>query len=359
MLKHLVRKTIQSLPEYVPGKSIESIESAGLVSGVIKLASNENPRGPAVQDFGLLESAFTQYYPDVSRAPILSKLATKFGVSVENIILGNGSDDVIQMLCLAFLNAGDEVLTSDCTFSVYERCARIMDATVVKVPLKDNVYDLAGLLAKVSSSTKLIFLANPNNPTGTIVTHEALEKFLAALPQSLVVVLDEAYSDYVHSADFPDSVSLIQRFENLITLRTFSKIYGLAGLRIGYGIGGSELVAILHQVRQPFNINSLAMKAAELALDCQEFVTESIKLNEEGKRYLYKELQSLGLSYTPTESNFIYIDLAKPAQDVFEALLKLGIIIRPLNSFGRPNAIRVTVGTMPENRAFIAALNKV
>ncbi len=324
------RNTLQRITPYIPGKTIQ---------GLTKMASNENALGSAVS-WEQLKEAFEKIhvYPDISSSNLIEKLSKKLGVSTDQIILGNGSDEIIQMLALAYLNPGDEVFTLKHTFSEYEFAAHLMDARCVR--------------DRMSEKTKLVFIANPNNPTGTIMTRAQLDAFLKTVPAGALVIMDEAYYEYVESSDYPD---IIRDYPDLMVLRTFSKLYGLAGFRIGYGVAKPEVISTLRKVCQPFNINSLALKAAELALDATDHVRKTLEMNRAGKKYLYVELNKLGLPYLETEANFICIQLQSP---VYDGLLKQGIIVRPLESFGLPNHIRVTIGTEEQNRRFIDALKK-
>ena len=355
----MVRQMIHTVPTYIPGKSIESLKKELGLKKIVKMASNENPLGPAVTDIAKLSDGLSQYYPSYDEHPLFRKLAKKLGISKNQIILGNGSDEIIHMLALAFLNKGDELITADCTFSEYEFAGTMLDAQIHQVPLKDNTYDLFSMLPHASQKTKLIFIANPNNPTGTIITHKQLEEFMSFVPRNTVVVIDEAYIEYVQSEEYPNSLELLKSYDNLIILRTFSKVYGLASLRIGYGVSNKKMITVLNKVRQPFNVNSVALKAAELAFDNVAHVKQSIKSNEEGKTQLYHALKDMGLRYQNTEANFIFIEIPYPARDIFEDLLLEGVIVRPMNFFGRDNAIRVTIGSKSENEMFINALKTV
>ncbi len=236
IFEDLVRDIIHTVPTYIPGKSIESLKRELDLDHIVKLASNENPLGPAVTNMAKLKSALTQYYPDYQEHPVYDSIAKKFSVNRDQIILGNGSDEIIHMLAMAFLNKGDELLTADCTFAEYEFAGKLMDARINEVPLKDNTYDLFSMLPHASQKTKLIFIANPNNPTGTIITHKQLEEFMSFVPRSTVVVIDEAYLEYATDKEYPRSLEILPNYENMIILRTFSNVYGLASLRIGYGI---------------------------------------------------------------------------------------------------------------------------
>ncbi|MBT5855434.1 histidinol-phosphate transaminase [bacterium] len=355
----ITRKSVRGITPYSPGKSIESLKDELGLTEIIKLASNENPYGSALSSMNVLEEDLSGRYPEIPRAPLLSKLAKHLGVDDGTVILGNGSDEVITMLGLAFLNPNEEILTADCTFSEYDFVAKLMDAKTIKVPLKDNRFDLDQMGQSITTQTRMVFLANPNNPTGTYVTESEFSAFLKQVPETCLVILDEAYFEYVTATDYPNGIALMKQYPNLVILRTFSKIYGLAPFRIGYGIAAPQLISILHKVRQPFNINSFALKAAEMALDNVDHVKKSVLSNIKGKAYLTGELSEMGVVVTPSEANFLFVDLPISATNCFQELLKKGLIIRDMTGFGRPNSIRVTVGTESENEMFIQALKTI
>lgn len=355
------RKEIQKIRTYIPGKPIEEVQKELGLKNVIKLASNENTFGPS----SIVKKALNGHiesinrYPDGSCCELINKLSKKLGVKRENLIIGNGSDEILVMLALAFLNKGDEVIVSEGTFSEYEFASQLLGANIKKVPIKNYAYDIKQIANKITTKTKIIFLANPNNPTGTIFTEKELLMLLIKTKNKILVVLDEAYFDYVTSKEYPNSLKLIKKYTNLIILRSFSKSYSLAGLRIGYSIASPKIIASLNKVRQPFNVNTLAQKAALIAIDDVEHLKKSRKANELGKIYLYKELKRLGLKYIDTQSNFIFINLKSNANEVFNKLLKEGLIVRPLSFFGFPKAIRVTIADEKGNKKFINVIRKL
>ncbi|MDD4178812.1 MAG: histidinol-phosphate transaminase [Candidatus Margulisbacteria bacterium] len=304
------------------------------------------------------EAKNLQIYPDQKSTLLREALAKKFGLADGNIICGNGSDDIMQILASTYLNPGDEVIISKNTFSLYELVARIFGGRLVMVGLKDHALDLEAIARALTAKTKIIFLTNPNNPTGTIFTAGQFDSFMKKIPENVLVVVDEAYAEYVESKEFPDTIKFVKEGKNVVVLRTFSKFYGLAGLRIGYGLAKKELIAPMFRTKMPFNVNRLAQVGALAALGDKEFLDKTYKTNVEGKNFLYPELDRLGLDYKKTESNFIFINLKKSADECFLAMMKKGIIIRPLTSFGFPEAIRVSIGTKEQNEKFIAALNK-
>jgi histidinol-phosphate aminotransferase len=350
----LIRPEVKGIPEYVPGKTPKE-------PGVIKLASNENPFGPSPKALDAIakEAQNLQIYPDQKSSLLREALAQKFGLSRDNVICGNGSDDIMQIVGATYLNPGDEVIISKNTFSIYELVARIFGGKLALVDLKNYEQDLEGIVSKITKKTKLIFLTNPHNPTGTIFTASALESFLKKVPVNILVVIDEAYAEFVESKDFPDSLKYIKEDRNLVVLRTFSKFYGLAGLRAGYGIAPQDIIAPMFRTKMPFNVNRLAQAGALAALEDKYFLEKTYKNNSEGKKYLYSELDKLGLDYKKTEANFIFINLNKPADEFMLKMMSEKVIIRPLTSFGLPQAIRVSIGTLEQNKKFISAARKV
>lgn len=344
-----VRKVISEINDYVPGKT---------AAGLIKLASNENPFGPSPKALEAIakEAKALQIYPDQKSLLLREALAKKFGLSEDCIICGNGSDDIMQIIGATYLNPGDEVIISKNTFSLYELVARIFDGRMVFVPLKDNALDLAGIAAAVTGKTKIIFLTNPNNPTGTIFSAAEFDALMGKVPENVLIVVDEAYAEFVESKAFPDSLKYIKAGRKVIVLRTFSKFYGLAGLRVGYGLARKELVAPMFKAKMPFNVSRLAQAGAIAALEDKDFLEETYQNNVEGKEYLYAEFDKLGLDYKKTEANFIFINMKRSADELFMEMMKSGIIIRPLTSFGFPQAIRVSIGTREQNEKLIAAL---
>lgn len=354
-MAELVRPEVAGIPEYIPGKTPQE-------PGIVKLASNENPFGPSPKALEAItkEAKNLHIYPDQKSILLREALAKHFQLADNNFICGNGSDDLLQIIAATYLNPGDEVIISKNTFSVYELVTKIFGGHLVTAPLQDYALDLEGIAAAVTEKTKLIFLANPNNPTGTIFTDEEFVTFLERVPNSVIVVVDEAYAEFAESPEFPNTIKQIQAGRNIIVLRTFSKFYGLAGLRVGYAISRPELVNPMFRVKMPFNVNRLAQVGAAAALEDKEHQNKTCKNNIEGKKFLYGELDKLGLSYKKTEANFIFINLSASAKtsadDLFLALFKKGVIIRPLTSFGLPQAIRVSIGRPEQNLKFVRAL---
>jgi len=356
-----VNENIEPIIPYKPGKPIEEVQKELGLKNIIKLASNENNLGISTKIQSALAAKLKDLYlyPDGAATELRNKIATKTNLSADNIILGNGSDEILQLIALAYLNAEDEVLISEGTFSEYNFAAQLTNTKVIKVPLKNDTYSLPDFETKITSKTKVIFLCNPNNPTGTYFNESSLKFFLRAVPQNTLVVIDEAYYEYVEASDYPDSLSFLDKYPNIIILRTFSKIYALAALRIGYGIASKEIITALNKARQPFNANRLAQEAAILALDDQDHLKKSFQNNQEGKKYFYQELDKLNLEYLRTEANFVFIKLPVSGQILFDKFLKKGIIVRPMAGFGFPNAIRVTIGLPQENEQFFKEFKEI
>jgi len=352
------RKILNEIKPYVSGMPIEDVKRMYKLKDVYKLASNENPFVPAfVQKAVLKELKNINRYPQSDSFALANRIADKFDVDIRQVIFGNGSDELIVMALRTFIDQDDEVIVAYPTFLMYELQARVCGAKVVKVPLKDYRYDLDTMLAAVTDKTKIIFIANPVNPTGTYLTHSEIEVFLSKVPEDILVFLDEAYYEFAPK-DFPDSRRLMERYSNVIIARTFSKVYGLAGLRIGYGITNIELVAVMNKVRDPFNVNRMAQAAAKAVLDNPGFVEKVVKFTVREKKYIYAELDRMGIIYLPSATNFITIDFKKDTKDLFDFFIKKGLIVRPLSGWGLPNFFRVTVGLRKENVKFIKLLKK-
>ncbi len=353
---------INQIQPYEPGKPIEEVERELGVSNAIKLASNENPLGPSRKALRAIRRALRKIhlYPDGGCFYLKRRLAEELGVSENQLIIGNGSNEIIELLARGFLSAGDRVIASDGSFLVYPLITKVCGAEFVSVPMKDFRYDLKAILEKMDARTRLVFIANPNNPTGTYVTSGEVEDFLSKVPRETIVCFDEAYYDFVDARDFPYTLFHVKSNKpNVILLRTFSKSYGLAGLRVGFGVANSDLIGYLNKVRQPFNVNQLAQVGACAALDDKRFLWRTKRLISREKLYLYKKFDQMGIRYIPTQANFILFDIGKDASQVFEGLLKRGIIVRAMKAYGFPTQIRVTIGKRSENRAFIHVLKRV
>jgi histidinol-phosphate aminotransferase len=356
----LIRRDIQNIEAYKPGKPIEEVERELGIKGVIKLASNENALGPSPKALQAVKKALAglNRYPEGTCFYLKKKLAQFLGVSETNLIFGNGSDELIDIILKTIKEPGAEIITSEVTFVEYKICGAINGFAVKTIPMRDFTYDLTAIKKAISPRTKAIFIANPNNPTGTYVNAEAVALFLEGIPKDILVVFDEAYIEYVTDKDFPKLIRLINK-KNIAILRTFSKIYGLAGLRVGYMIANSGLVACAERVRQPFNVNSLAQAAARAALDDKAFVKRSKDLIKNEKKFLYNALSQLGILFKKTVANFIFIRTTTDTQKIFQELLKKGIIIREMSGYDLPNYARVTIGTRKENRKLIKELKEI
>lgn len=359
-VKKLVPPEIAALVPYPPGKPIEEVEREYGIEGSIKLASNENPLGPSPKGVEAISGGLKSLhrYPDGSGYYLKKKLSKLLGVEPEMIILGNGSNEIIEFAIRTFLSPGDEVVMASPSFAVYPIVVKATRGKAVEVPLKGLTHDLDAMLKAVTERTRLIFIANPNNPTGTVVAKGALDTFIDALPDDIVVVIDEAYREYVADEDFPDAMRYVGGNKPVVVLRTFSKIYGLAGLRIGYGVADRDVVSYMERVRQPFNVNSLAQIAAMAALDDTSHLERSRENNREGMAHLFDEIGEMGIECVPSQANFFLIKVGR-GRDVYDGLLHKGVIVRPMDSYNLPEYIRVTVGLPKENRRFLETFRVV
>ncbi|GAV22307.1 histidinol-phosphate transaminase [Carboxydothermus pertinax] len=358
----MVRKSVQNLKPYVAGKPIEEVERELGITNIDKLASNENLWGISPKVAEAIKEAVEQinYYPDGGAFRLKEKIAVKYGVALDQIILGNGSDELVMFLAMTLIDPGDEAVMPVPSFPRYEPVVTMMSGVAREIPLKEHRLDLEAMVRAINEKTKLIYLCNPNNPTGTYITQTELEQFLNEVPPNVTIVLDEAYFEFAKvNPDYPDGFNYFQKRPNIVVLRTFSKAYGLAGLRIGYGFAPAELAKAINSLRPPFNVNFLAQRAALAALDDEEFVAEVVKNTNSGKEYIYGELKKLGLAYIPSAANFLMVKTGKPSQIVFRELLKRGVIVRSGDIFGMDDWIRVTVGTPSQNKRFLNELRVV
>ncbi len=361
-IESIVREDIKKILPYVPGKPIEELQREyGLeMKEIIKLASNENPLGASPKAVEAIKRCADKVYryPEGSGYYLKKKISALMEYPEENIILGNGSSEVISMTMTAFINPGEEVMYPTPSFLIYKILAYTIGARSVEIPLKEDFsYDLNMFLDRLTSKTRVIILCNPNNPTGNIIFREQMDEFMKKVPDSVVVIADEAYREYVEDENFGTALPYIEK-KNVIVAMTFSKIYGLAGLRIGYGMAKSQIIGFLERIRPPFNTTLTAQEAALAALDDEQHVKKSIKNNKEGKRYLYPRLNELGIDYFPTETNFILCNLKRDASEVIKKLEKRGIIIRDMTGLG-PGYARITIGTEKENSVLIDNLKEV
>lgn len=360
-INELARPNILEIRPYVPGKPIEEVERELGLKDPIKLASNENPIGPSPRAIEAMEKAIRKvnFYPDSNCFYLKKALAQHVGMQEENVIIGNGSDEILKLLAEAFLKDGEEVIYGVPSFVEYEFVTRVMNGKMVEVSLKNFTYDLPAIAEKITSRTKIIFICNPNNPTGTMVTQQEVEKFMTQVPDDVLVVFDEAYQEYCTDQAYPNTLKYVQEGRKVIVLRTFSKIYALAGLRVGYGIAAKEFIDCLMRVREPFNVNSIAQAAALASLEDKDWVESVRQLNMEGRDYWYRELSAMGLDYVPTQANFLFINVKASSIEVGDRLMRKGVIVRPGNIFGYPEYIRVTIGTREQNEYFITTLRQV
>jgi len=356
----MIRKNILNITPYIGGKPIEEVKRQLGLKEVIKLASNENPLGPSPRAMEAIKKNLNSInrYPDGSSFFLKKKIAKGFNLDPENIVLGNGSDELIDIIIKTFVEEDENIITADTTFLEYEIIAKVLGRKITTVPLRYFKYDLNAIKQRIDKKTKLIFISNPNNPTGTYVTKGELEDFLKELPENIIVVLDEAYDTFIDVNDFPNGIKYFKN-KNVIVLRTFSKAYGLAGLRIGFALARREFAGFMERVRQPFNVNSLAQAAAIAALDDKKFLKRTRRVIGEGKDYLYKKLTELGIAFVPTVTNFILMDVARDGVGFFKDILKTGVIVRDMKQYKLKNFIRVTIGTKKENEKFIKALKKL
>jgi histidinol-phosphate aminotransferase len=348
---------IRAISPYVPGKPITQLarEMGIPVEQIVKLASNENPLGMSPKAKAAVEAAVAgiERYPD--QFDLIAKLAERFGVSVSQIVLGNGSNDVLDMAARVFLAPGRSSVFSQHAFAVYPLATLSAGGQCIAAPAKDYGHDLDAMRAAVRDDTRVVWIANPNNPTGNFLPYDQVRRFIASLPATVAVVLDEAYNEYLAPADRVDTLGWIREFPNLIVTRTFSKVYGLAGLRIGYAVAAAEVADLMNRVRQPFNVNNLALAAASAAMDDHVFLAESYQLNRQGMEQIVAGLKRLGLAHIPSHGNFVTFAV-KDGAATNQKLLKQGVIVRPIGGYGLPNHLRVTIGLGSENARFLTAL---
>jgi histidinol-phosphate aminotransferase len=351
---------IRSLIPYAPGKPIEEVEREYGIEGSIKLASNENPLGPSPMALKALRERLDQLhlYPDGDCFYLKKGLAQKLRVSEEQLIFGNGSNELIELTVRTFMRAGDEGVMAHQAFVVYRLVVQAAGGRSKIVPLRDFTHDLDAMAEAVTPRTRIVFLANPNNPTGTVYRKKEWERFLERIDPDVLIIVDEAYFEYVSDPDYPDSLRYHRDRKTILTMRTFSKLYGLAGLRIGYAIGDKDIVGLMHRVRQPFNVNAAAQWAALAALGDDEHVERTLKVNRDGMSYLTQEIARLGLEQVPSKANFILVRVGN-GEEIFKRLLPSGVIVRPMGGYDLPEYIRVTVGKMEENVRFIECLKGI
>ncbi len=358
----LAVRGVQALSPYQPGKPIEELaRELGLdPAAIIKLASNENPLGPSEKALAAAREALADLclYPDGNGFELKQALAKRFGVEMSQITLGNGSNDILEVIARCFADADAEVIFSQYAFAVYPLVTQAIGARGVAVPARDWGHDLDAMAAAVTDRTKLIFVANPNNPTGTVHHGDAMLAFLEKVPERVLVVLDEAYCEYLQGDGYADGVELLSRFPNLIVCRTFSKAWGLAALRVGYSISSPEIADILNRVRQPFNVDSIALAAATAVLADEDYLKRSCDVNAAGMQQLETAFAEMALPYIPSSGNFIAVEVGERAGDVYQGLLQRGVIVRPVGGYGMPRHLRVSIGLPEENARFVEALKQ-
>lgn len=360
-MKLIIPDNIAAITPYPPGKPLDELEREYGISDSIKLASNENPWGPSPQVVRALRSELLNLhrYPDGSCYYLTKAIASMIGVDTEEIVVGNGSNEIIEFLVKAFVREGEEVITSHPSFLMYQKFVQVRGGVNYVVPLKEMKHDLEIIHEMISEKTRLIFLDNPNNPTGTVVKPVDLYSFLSQVPEHVVVILDEAYVDFMEDSSRLDVYSLVRNNEGrcaVVLLRTFSKAYGLSGLRVGFGVMAREVASCLHKVRQPFNINQMAQVGALAALEDKEYFLNILKKTRQGLIFLSEEVEKLGCTSYPSQTNFFLIDIKGDADKLYQAMLYKGVIVRSMSSYGFSGFIRVTVGTEEENSRFIRAL---
>ncbi|WP_282875411.1 histidinol-phosphate transaminase [Pseudomonas peli] len=359
----LAQPGVQQLSPYVPGKPVDELarELDLDPASIVKLASNENPLGPSPKALEAIHATLPELtrYPDGNGFELKSRLATRCGVQINQVTLGNGSNDILDLVARAYLAPGLNAVFSQYAFAVYPISTQAVGAQGKVVPAKDHGHDLEAMLAAIDENTCVVFIANPNNPTGTWFGPDALERFLARVPGNVLVVLDEAYIEFAEGDELPDGLKYLARYDNLLVSRTFSKAYGLAALRVGYALSSVQIADVLNRVRQPFNVNSLALAAACAALDDADYLAHSRQLNDAGMAQLEAGLRELGLSWIPSKGNFIAVDFGRDTAAINQALLHAGVIVRPVAGYGMPNFLRVSIGLPAENARFLDALAKV
>jgi histidinol-phosphate aminotransferase len=357
----LANDHILGIAPYEPGKPIEELEREFGLTDVIKLASNENPLPPSERVLKAISEALAHLnrYPDGSAHYLRIALARRHGLTPEHIIMGNGSNELIELLARTFLRPGDEAVVPHPSFVVYPMIVQAAGGIRVMVMLRDHRIDLEAMARAITPMTKIVFLANPNNPTATIVTADEVAHFMTRVPERTIVVFDEAYIEFAQGPDLPDTLAYVAQGRKVVMLRTFSKAASLAGLRVGYGVTDADAIALMNRIRQPFNVNALAQAAALAALEDESHTLECVRMIEAGRHYLYEEFNALGVKYVPSRANFILVDVGRSASDIYQRLLKEGVIVRPLTPFGMESALRVTIGTPQENRRLIKALRVV
>lgn len=356
-----IQPQIQQIQPYTPGKPISELQRELGLTHISKLASNENPLGASPKVLAAIEQALKDIgrYPDGNAFFLRHVLSEFLSVPMSQVAVGNGSNELLELIGRVFAGPGDEIIYSQYGFAVYPITAQIVGAKAVEVPAKDYGHDLAAMAAAVTAKTKLIYVANPNNPTGTLFGRDEWEAFMAKIPSQVIVVLDEAYLEYVERADYANGMDYLSRYPNLVLSRTFSKAYGLASLRVGYMVASEEIISYINRLRAPFNVNHLAQVAAATALKDQDFVQQTVALNRAGKQQICQALAQMNISFIPSEGNFVCVQFGHDAMALNQRLLKQGVIVRPVANYGLTEFLRVSIGNHQENQHFIDALHRV
>ncbi len=357
-----LRNFVKNIRPYKPGKPIEEvIKELGLSGDILKLASNENPLGASPHAIKAMSKKISDsfLYPDDNCFYLKQRLSEKSDIPVSNVIVGSGSVELIELIFKAYVNPGDQVIMSEPSFIMYKIACQIFGGERVAIPLEAYQHNIESMIEKINAKTKIIIVDNPINPTGTIIKKAEMDHFVDTVPANVILVIDEAYHEYIKETDYPHGLDYLKKHQNIIVLHTFSKIYGLAGLRVGYGFGSEEIIGAMMKVRLPFNVNRIGQIAAGAALGDTDFVKASMKNNEDGKQYLYREFARLNLNYTPSFGNFILVDFKRDAKEVFEAAQKKGIILRTVYEYGLPTSLRITIGSMAQNERLVTVLQEV
>lgn len=359
--KSLANSYISNLIPYQPGKPLETLERELGITSAIKLASNENPLGPSPLAIAAAQTALlkSHFYPDGGCYELKQALAKFLHVNPNQLTIGNGSENVLEIIVKAYLNEHSSAVVSQYAFITIPLLVKSYGAKLITVPARDFSHDIPNMIKAVREDTRILFIVNPNNPTGTYTNNHDLISVLDTVPSHVLIVIDEAYSEYIDRKDYPNTLELLKKYPNLIITRTFSKVYGLAALRLGFAVASPEISDILNRARLPFNVNSIAAIAAQAALEDKDHLDNSIKLNKDGMKWMEAELKKMNVSYIPSLGNFITIDLKTNANEVYQQLLLKGVIVRPLGAYEMPNFIRVTIGTKEQNERFIEALKEV
>lgn len=361
-MKRLIKDNILKINHYLPGKSIETVKrELGLGGEITKLASNENPLGPSPLAVEAIKKSLEEghLYPDDNCYYLKESIAEYLGISPKNLAIGNGTTESILLIGLAFLNPEDTFIMSQLSFIMAKLVVQIMDCKLIEIPLKDYRHDLDAILSRITNETKIVYLDNPMNPVGTVMTQGEVSKFMEKIPEDIIVVFDEAYYEYANQEDYPNTLKFIEEGKNVIALRTFSKAYGLAGFRVGYCVANEDLINAIKKVTPPFNVNRMAQVGAAVALKDKKHIRRTLEINESGKKFLYENFEKMSVFYIPSQTNFVTIDLKTDAEGICKKLQKKGVIVRPLTVYGKPTFLRVTVGTAEQNKRFINVFKQI